>query len=61
MASTYSMQPEFTDEEIDKMRGKLARLWRQSKSQVMDVEALWYLRADKAARDAEATAPSDLA
>jgi hypothetical protein len=35
---------EFTQKEIDKMRSKLAQQWKQSVSQVMDYEAVHYLR-----------------
>jgi hypothetical protein len=38
------MKPEFTYAEIDAMRAKLAKLWRQSIDQVTECEARYYLR-----------------
>ena len=39
---------QFSDDEVDRMRAALAKRWRQSKDQVTDVEALYYLRTDAA-------------
>lgn len=38
---------EYTDEQIDTMRGQLAKTWRQSKSQVTDWEARFYLDLER--------------
>lgn len=37
----------YTDQELDKMRGQLARTWRQHKSQVTDAEARFYLDLER--------------
>jgi sulfur transfer protein SufE len=37
----------YTDEEIEKMRAQLAKTWRQSKSQVTDCEARFYLDLER--------------
>ena len=42
-----SEKPEFTDEEIYKMRRFLAKRWRQSIDQVTDYEARAYLRVER--------------
>ena len=40
------MKKKFTDQEVDRMRSKLARRWLMSKSQVTDWEAQRYLHME---------------
>ena len=37
----------YTDDQIEEMRSQLAKMWRQSKSQVTDAEARWYLDLER--------------
>lgn len=41
---------EFTEKEIQSMRRKLARCWRQKVSQIYDHEAIHYLRKEREAK-----------
>ena len=41
------MPDRYTNDEIEKMRGQLAKSWRQSKSQVTDWEARFYLDLER--------------
>lgn len=50
MAETVKQADEFTEEEIYMVRSYLARRWRQSISQVTEVEAKAYLRVDRSMR-----------